>query len=95
MLVIRFGRPAYAPLAGVIKVAVRFQPMAHRPPIHPAEMLTICEAAALLGVSEPTLRRWDRAKKFPARRHPMNGYRLYVREEIEKLRKRIVGGKAA
>ena len=29
------------------------------------------------GVSKDTLRRWDRAGKLEARRHPITGYRLY------------------
>jgi len=44
-----------------------------------SDIITIKEAALLLGVSEPTLRRWDEAGKFTARRHPINGYRLYER----------------
>jgi len=58
--------------------------------VEPAELLTIREAAELLGVSVPTLRRWDAAGKFPARRHPMNGYRMYARKEVLQLRARIV-----
>jgi excisionase family DNA binding protein len=61
-------------------------------------IITIKEAAAILGVSEMTLRRWDAAGKFRARRHPVNGYRLYDRARVMKLRGRILGlarGKAA
>lgn len=58
-------------------------------------MITIAEAAELLAVSLPTLRRWDASGKFPARRHPISGYRLYVRDEVMRLRKKIVGGKKA
>jgi len=54
------------------------------------DCLTIKMAAALLGVSEQTLRRWDKAGKFRARRHPMNGYRLYPREMIAELRQQIL-----
>ncbi len=43
------------------------------------------EAAAILGVTTKTLRKWDRTGKVRARRHPVNGYRLYVREELENL----------
>lgn len=55
-------------------------------------LVTIAEAAALLGVSLPTLRRWDAAGKFEARRHPINGYRLYRRTEVERLQQAIAGG---
>jgi len=53
------------------------------------ELLTIKDAATLLGVSEQTLRRWDKAGKLHARRHPMNGYRLYPRAIILALKRRI------
>lgn len=55
------------------------------------ELLTIKEAAALLGVCEMTLRRWDKAGKFKARRHPINGYRMYSRAEVVDLRRKISG----
>jgi len=60
----------------------------------PTEMITIREASELLGVSLPTLRRWDEAGKFKARRHPINGYRLYKRSEVMRLRKSIERGAA-
>lgn len=54
-------------------------------------IITIKEAARLLGVSEPTLRRWDDQGKFVARRHPVNGYRLYDRVKVLAMRKKIFG----
>lgn len=59
-------------------------------PMEGQDCLTIKMAAALLGVSEQTLRRWDKAGKFRAKRHPMNGYRLYPREVVVELRQRIL-----
>ena len=61
-----------------------------------SDLLTIKAAAELLGVSEQTLRRWDEAGKLRARRHPMNGYRLYPREEVLEVKRRIYseGGEA-
>jgi excisionase family DNA binding protein len=56
-------------------------------------VVTIKEAAAVLGVSEVTLRRWDEAGKFKARRHPINGYRLYSRASVEQLRADIQGAR--
>jgi DNA-binding transcriptional MerR regulator len=53
--------------------------------------VNIAEAAQILGVSVSTLRNWDRLGKLKPRRHPMNGYRIYDREEIERLRKQIQG----
>lgn len=56
----------------------------------PADMITIAEAAKLLAVSLPTLRRWDESGKFPATRHPINSYRMYARDDVMDLRKRMV-----
>ena len=56
-------------------------------------LVTIKEAAGVLGVSEVTLRRWDEAGKFPARRHPINGYRLYRLDTLARLRADIQGGR--
>lgn len=57
------------------------------PPIR----ITIAEAASLLGVSVSTLRNWDRQGKLTPRRHPINGYRMYDRAEIERLKEQIEG----
>ena len=43
---------------------------------------TVGEAAAFLGVSAATLRNWDRSGKLKPRRHPQNGYRIYLHEEL-------------
>lgn len=61
----------------------------------PADLITIAEAAKLLGVSLPTLRRWDESGKFLARRHPINAYRMYLRDDVMRLRKKIVRGERA
>ena len=50
-----------------------------------SDLLTVGEAAKVLGVSAATLRNWDNAGKLTATRHPINGYRLYRREDIEAL----------
>ncbi|MBX3406687.1 MAG: MerR family DNA-binding transcriptional regulator [Phycisphaeraceae bacterium] len=55
------------------------------------DLLNIGEAASLLGVSVSTLRNWDRGKKLAARRHPINGYRLYDRAELMALIQEIKG----
>jgi site-specific DNA-methyltransferase (adenine-specific) len=51
--------------------------------------MTIRQAAKELGVSSDTLRRWDRAGKFKATRHPMNNYRVYSPKVIEQLKNKI------
>jgi hypothetical protein len=50
-----------------------------------AEYRTVGEAAAYLGVSTATLRNWDRAGKLTPRRHPQNGYRIYLHEDLEAI----------
>jgi len=50
-----------------------------------SDYLTIGDAAEYLGISKDTLRRWDRAGKLTARRHPVSRYRLYVRKELDAL----------
>jgi excisionase family DNA binding protein len=57
-----------------------------------AEIITIKQAALILGVSEPTLRRWDAAGKFKARRHPVNHYRMYREQDVLRLRAKIDRG---
>jgi DNA-binding transcriptional MerR regulator len=47
--------------------------------------MTVGKAAGFLGVSSATLRNWDRAGKLIAYRHPMNGYRLYSRRDLERV----------
>lgn len=49
------------------------------------DYLTVGDAAATLGVSRATLRNWDKAGKLKPYRHPVNGYRLYHRQELEAL----------
>ena len=48
-----------------------------------SDFLTISEAADFLGVSTATLRNWDRSGKLKPRRHPHNGYRIYLHEDLE------------
>jgi MerR family transcriptional regulator, copper efflux regulator len=47
--------------------------------------LTVKEAAAFLGTSPATLRNWDRAGKLTPCRHPVNSYRLYRKEDLERI----------
>lgn len=48
-------------------------------------LITIKKAAEILGVTPLTLRNWDNSGKFPASRHPINGYRVYKISDIENL----------
>ena len=58
-------------------------------PLNLGEYLTVGEAATTLGVSRSTLRNWDKAGKLKAYRHPVNGYRLYNRNELEALMQKV------
>lgn len=51
--------------------------------------VTIKQAARLIGVTELTLRNWDKAGKFVAARHPMNNYRVYTINQVENLLARM------
>lgn len=50
------------------------------------EFLQVGEAAAYLGVSTQTLRRWDREGKLTAVRRPGSNYRYYRRADLEPFR---------
>ena len=47
--------------------------------------ITIKQASAILNVSPLTLRNWDRDGKLKAYRHPMNNYRVYKIEDLERV----------
>lgn len=65
------------------------------PDSEPRLLLTIAQAARLLGVLPSTLRNWDRSGKLKPRRHPMNRYRVYDRTELERLKNEIEGTHAS
>lgn len=50
-----------------------------------SDYLTVGEASLTLGVSRSTLRNWDKTGQLKAYRHPINGYRLYRKLELENL----------
>jgi len=49
------------------------------------DYLSVSEAAEMLGVSAWTLRNWDNSGKLKARRHPINGHRLYRHEDLRAI----------
>lgn len=53
------------------------------------EYLRISEAAEYVGVAPNTLRNWGKSGKLAERRHPLNGYRLYAREELDALLEQV------
>ena len=50
-----------------------------------SDYLSVKDAAEFLGVSRDTIRRWDKKGKLKAYRHPMNRYRLYKKEDLQKI----------
>jgi excisionase family DNA binding protein len=46
-------------------------------------LVTISSAAEILGVSQKTLRSWDKSGKLKAQRYKRSGYRLYGISELE------------
>ena len=56
------------------------------------QYLTVKAAADLLGVCPATLRNWDRSGKLRPKRHPMNRYRLYLRDELEAVLRSVKKG---
>jgi excisionase family DNA binding protein len=53
--------------------------------------MRIKEAAEFLGVSQGTLRNWGRNGKISTHRHPINGYRLYRKTDLEALLRQVEG----
>jgi MerR family copper efflux transcriptional regulator len=53
------------------------------------DYLRISEAADYLGVSPNTLRNWESAGKIVAHRHPVNDYRLFRREDLDAMLKKV------
>jgi site-specific DNA-cytosine methylase len=53
------------------------------------DWLHVRDAAALLGVSEKTLRNWDKAGKLRPIRHPINGYRIYSASDLQNLKREL------
>jgi excisionase family DNA binding protein len=50
-----------------------------------SEYVKVAEAAEILGVSQGTVRTWAEAGKIPMHKNPANGYRLFLRSELEKF----------
>jgi MerR family transcriptional regulator, copper efflux regulator len=53
------------------------------------DYVQIKEAAEFLSVSQNTLRNWGRDGKIAEHRHPINGYRLYKRSDLEAMLRQI------
>ena len=79
----------------MINVGIRSSSVTTRSKSKAPVLLTVREAAEFLGVSAPTLRRWHALGKFKAKRHSINGYRMYVEADVLRLRNAIWSGRAA
>lgn len=55
-------------------------------------LITVKEAAKMLGVTPLTLRNWDKSGKLTALRHPLNNYRVYKRADLDNLIKMMEEG---
>ncbi|MBI4117290.1 MAG: MerR family DNA-binding transcriptional regulator [Parcubacteria group bacterium] len=51
----------------------------------PKQFLTVKQVSKILGVTSLTVRNWDKRGKLQAYRNPINNYRVYKIEEVEKL----------
>ena len=52
--------------------------------------MLISDAAELLGVTPNTLRNWEKSGKLTPKKHPFNNYRIYIKEDLEKVLKSII-----
>jgi len=51
----------------------------------PKQFLNVKQVARILGVTALTIRNWDKRGKLQAYRNPINNYRVYKVEDVEKL----------
>ncbi len=49
------------------------------------ELLTVKKTAEILGINPATVRRWDKKGKLKGKRHPINNYRLYLKNDVKEL----------
>ena len=54
-----------------------------------SDYMKTADAADHLGVSQNTLRKWAEAGKIPMHRNPANGYRLFLKKDLDAFLKRI------
>ena len=59
------------------------------------DYLKIAEAAEFLGISQNTLRKWADEGQIPVSVNPVNGYRLFRREDLEEFLSNIGKSKKA
>ena len=55
-------------------------------------LMTVTKAAKYIGVTPLTLRNWDKQGKLKAVRNPINGYRVYDKDELDKFLLQLQAG---
>ncbi len=55
-------------------------------------LMTVTQAAKYIGVTPLTLRNWDKQGKLKAVRNPINGYRVYDKDELDKFLLQLQAG---
>jgi DNA (cytosine-5)-methyltransferase 1 len=53
------------------------------------QFLTVRQAAKRLDVSPNTVRTWGASGRLPEYRHPLNNYRLFKKNDVERLRHKL------
>ncbi|OHB16994.1 MAG: hypothetical protein A2913_01370 [Parcubacteria group bacterium RIFCSPLOWO2_01_FULL_40_65] len=59
----------------------------------PKQFLNVKQVAKILGVTSLTIRNWDKKGKLQAYRNPINNYRVYKIDDVEKLLEGIENSK--
>lgn len=57
--------------------------------INYSHFISVQQAAKILGVKVQTLRNWGKTGKVKSYKCPINGYRLYNKEDLEEILKKI------
>ena len=60
-----------------------------RPMAKLSDYVKTADAAEILGVAQNTLRAWAEAGKIPVHRNPANGYRLFLKADLEKFLRKV------
>lgn len=50
---------------------------------------TVKEVADEVGVHRDTISRWEKKGKLKSFRNPMNGYRMFTQEEVDRLKQKL------
>ena len=54
-----------------------------------SDYMHCAEAAEYLGIHHNTIRKWAARGELPVHRNPVNGYRLFKREDLDSLLKQV------